>query len=111
MRMRLIFAVAIAASTAACGSLTLHRVMTGNAQQPIDPYAVRVLLADAAVPPSFQEVAIVEAIGRGTDADLEHVVAGLRQEAAALGCTYVVHVRIDQGSGTATGTGTCGIAP
>jgi hypothetical protein len=111
MRNTLIFTVIAALSTTACGSLSTHRVMTGNAQAPVAPSSVRVLLADAPVPASFAEVAIVESIGRGTYADLEHVIAGLQQEAARLGCTYVVHVRVDQGSGTATGTGTCGIAP
>jgi hypothetical protein len=61
--------------------------------------------------PEFEEVAILQAVGKAGHADLEHVVKGLRTEAAKLGCTAVVNVKVDQGDGTASGTGICARIP
>jgi len=57
------------------------------------------------LPQNFEEVGIVQAIGRGTEADMPHVIEGLRQQAASLGCDTVIRVKVDQGSTVASGTG------
>jgi hypothetical protein len=61
-------------------------------------------------PPAFVEVAIVQAVGHGWNANLAEVINGLRFEAARLGCDIVIHVRVDQGGSTTSGTGIAGRA-
>ena len=91
---------------AACGTTTTHSVLTGA---PGRPHAgdVGILMGDDAVPAGLTEVGLVQAIGHGTNADLEHVVDGLKEKARELGCTVVAKVKVDQGSSTASGTGIC----
>lgn len=90
----------------ACGSTTTHSVITGS---PGSPHAgdVQILMGDDPPPAGLTEVGIVQAIGNGTNADLEHVIAGLKVKARELGCTVVAKVKVDQGASTASGTGIC----
>ena len=90
----------------ACGTTTTHSVITGSAGAP-RAGDVRILMGDEAPPTGMTEVGIVQAVGRGTHADLEHVVAGLKEKALSLGCTVIAKVKIDQGASTASGTGIC----
>jgi hypothetical protein len=48
------------------------------------------------VPSGYVEVSLVQAVGFGTHADLEHAVDGLRVQAVELGCEAVVNVRVDR---------------
>ena len=96
----------LAALLSACGSTTTHHVLTG-VQGPPHGGDVLIVLQGQTPPPGGQEVGVVQAIGRGTHADLAHVVDGLKQEAARLGCTAVINVKVDQGASTASGTGVC----
>lgn len=100
---------AVIGSLAACAYTTRHRVVTGR---PGAPYAgeVALYMAGAAAPP-YEEVAIVQAVGQGAHADLEHVVNGMKREAAELGCNALTNVKIDQGSNTASGTAICARVP
>jgi hypothetical protein len=92
----------------ACGRVWTNHVMTG-------PYhgqyqgEVRVIMEGQPAPPGFQEVALVQAQGSGTKADMANVIAALRGEAARVGCNYVIQVRVDQGAGQASSTGVCGV--
>ncbi len=89
---------------AACSRTQTHHVLTGT---PGAPYSgdVRIVMENAEVPKGVEEVAIVQAQGFGGHADLEHVLAGLTDEAKKLGCDMVVRVRIDQGATQASATG------
>ena len=89
-----------------CGTTQTYHVMTGY---PGPPHGgdVAVFLLGQPGPPGLVEVGIVQAVGTGMEADLAHVVAGLKSEAAKLGCVAIVNMKIDQGSSTASGTGTC----
>ena len=89
---------------AGCGWTTTHVVMTGTAGAPYQG-EVRIVLESAPVPTGLEEVAIVQAVGRGMEADLEHILAGLKDQARTLGCDTVVRVHIDQGNGTASASG------
>jgi hypothetical protein len=94
---------------AACQQpMRLSHVMTGHARAP-HPGGVRLHMEAEPVPEGFREIAIVQAITYGREADLAHVVRGLRERSAALGCTAIVRVHIDQGSTTASGNGVCGV--
>jgi hypothetical protein len=97
--------VAGLATIAGCGTLQTHHVLTGPPGPPRGD--VRVVLQGQPVPADMQEVAIVQAVGTGPYARLENVIGGLTAEAGQLGCSAVVNVKIDQGSTTASGTGTC----
>lgn len=92
----------------ACGTTTTHAVLTGSPGAPAGPGGgVQIVMGDEQPPQGMTEVGIVQAIGHGTHADLEHVVAGLQEKARELGCTVVAKVKIDQGASTASGTGVC----
>ncbi len=101
---RLAASVALA-SIAACGHTNTHRVVTGQTGAP-HRGDVALYMAGTSAPP-FDEVAIVQAVGNGAHADLEHVVAGLKEEAARLGCNALANVKIDQGTNAASGTAIC----
>jgi hypothetical protein len=94
----------LAASALGCGTLTTHHVLTGPRAGPYSGN-VRVVLEGVAEPPGLQEVAIIQAVGDGTRANLESLVSGLQEEAASLGCDIVVHVHVDQGSSKASASG------
>lgn len=95
------------AALVGCGTVTTHHVLSGP---PAAPHQgpVAIAMEGAPVPAELEEVAIVQAVGNGEMADLPHVIDGLKAEARSLGCTHVVRVRIDQGSGMASGSGVAG---
>lgn len=96
--------IPIALAALGCGSTSTYHVVTGTVGRPSrnDP---RVFLAGATLPSNYDEVAIVQAIGRGNQADIDHVFEGLRAEAASLGCDAVIGARSDHGDTQASGTG------
>ena len=105
---RLVIALFMLAVTS-CSTTKTHRVVTGS---PGAAHQGQVAVYMAGAPtPAYEEVAIVQAVGQGGHADLEHVVKGLRTEAASLGCNSIVNVKVDQGGGTASGTAICARIP
>src|SRR5204863_1903224 len=88
----------------ACGTTTTHSVLTGTPGAPRSG-EIRIVMGDEAPPAGLTEVGIVQAIGHGTNADLEHVMAGLKEQALSLGCTVIAKVKIDQGASEASGSG------
>ncbi|HKO53991.1 MAG TPA: hypothetical protein VJV79_40060 [Polyangiaceae bacterium] len=90
----------------ACGTITTHSVLTGT---PGAPRAgeIRIVMGEEAPPPGLTEVGIVQAVGHGSNADLEHVIEGLKEKSLSLGCTVIAKVKIDQGATKASGTGVC----
>ncbi|MDP3213304.1 MAG: hypothetical protein Q8S73_04320, partial [Deltaproteobacteria bacterium] len=93
----------LAALSAGCGSTYVQRFVLGAPGAP-HSRPVRTILAGDPVPPS-RPVALVQATGRGLNADLPHIIEGLRAEAQRLGCDAVVQVRIARAHSTATATG------
>lgn len=93
----------VALLLAACGSTTTFRMVIGPAG-PAHRRDVQVFLTSMPLPSDYVEVAVVEAIGRGDQADVAHVMEGLRVEAATLGCDAVIHAQVDQGSTLVVGT-------
>jgi hypothetical protein len=91
----------------ACGSTRTFRVLTGQPAAPHDR-GVTIQMAGGPDPAvNMREIAIVQAFGSGTNADLEHVIDGLTREAQRLGCDAVIRVRVDQGSSGASANGVC----
>jgi hypothetical protein len=98
-------AVVLALLVAACGTTNRYRVLTGVPGPAGNQAEVAFVPEGRGLPASFTEVAIVQAVGHGTHADLTHVLEGLRVEAASLGCNAVVRMRIDRGATMAYGSG------
>lgn len=93
----------LASLSLGCGTTAVqHHLLSA----PGAPHArpVRTILEGDPAPRS-QPVALVQATGRGLNADLPHLIEGLRAEAQHLGCDAVVQVRIARGSSVATATG------
>ena len=88
--------------------MKLSHVMTGRARV-AHHGQVAVHMESEAVPAGFREIALVQATAYGNEADLAHVVSGLRDRASILGCTTIVRVRVDQGQTTASANGVCGV--
>jgi hypothetical protein len=95
---------ALATTLVACGSLTTHYVLTGRPQAAYTG-DVQIVLEGATAPPNLYEVAIVQAVGGGTKANLEDLVDGLKEQARQLGCDIVVRVHVDQGDSVASASG------
>src|SRR5262249_37784434 len=99
--------VLLAASLGACSYTTTSHVVTGT-PGPARGGEIRIVMSGVEAPAGFAEVAILQAVGVGGNADLPHLVRGLKAEAAALGCDVVINVKIDQGATAASATGVAG---
>ena len=90
-----------------CGHVETHAAML-RAPQPPTGHTVELYVADQA-PPSrpFYDIAILQAIGFGSEANPEDVTRALTSKAALLGCDAVVRVFIDIGYSRAHASGVC----
>ena len=104
----LVGATALAsAALAGCGHTESHAALLRAPQAPTAG-KVELYVADQAAPTRpFYEVAIVQAIGFGADANPEDVAHALTDKAAALGCDAVVRAYIDIGYTRAHAAGVC----
>ena len=99
--------VLVSTALAACGHTESHAALL-RAPQPPTVGKVELYVADQAAPTRpFYEVAIVQAIGFGADANPEEVAHALTDKAAALGCDAVVRAFIDVGYTRAHAAGVC----
>jgi len=109
-RMRISAGIAIAIGGLAlvgCGHTETHQAMLRNAQVPTGR-TVELYLADRPTPDrAFYEIAIVQAIGFGSDAHPEDVARALTTKAGTLGCDAVVRAHIDVGYSRAHAAGVC----
>jgi hypothetical protein len=97
----------LVATAAGCGHTETHAALL-RAPQPPSGKAVELYVADQALPARpFYDVALVQAVGFGTEANPEDVARALTVKAAALGCDAVVRVSIDLGYTRAHGAGVC----
>ncbi len=98
--------VGLALVFAGCGYTELHEVVlrtpTAPSGRPIEIYMY------GQVPPRpFFEIALLQAIGHGADANLADLVKGLTNRATQLGCDAVIRVQIEQGTTMAHAFGVC----
>lgn len=97
----------LALAVAGCGHSETHAAML-RAPQPRTGHAVELYLADQASPARpFFDIAIVQAIGFGSEATPEAVAHALTEKAGALGCDAVVRASIDVGYSRAHAAGVC----
>jgi hypothetical protein len=90
-----------------CGHTETHQAMLRNAQAPTGK-PVELYMADQPTPARpFYEIALVQAIGFGSDAHPEDVARALTEKAGLLGCDAVVRTFIDIGYSRAHAAGVC----
>lgn len=104
MRRTALLFVALGIAGCVSATATAEHVLTGT---PRAAYAgsVKVVMDGVQAVGEFEEVAIVSATGRGTNASLPAVLGALQADAASLGCDAIIRVRYDRGVESATATG------
>jgi hypothetical protein len=100
------FLVAAALAVAGCGHTETHAAML-RAPQPRTSKVELYVMGQAPPARPYYEIALVQAIGFGSDATPEDVAHALNEKAASLGCDAVVRVYIDVGYSRANASGTC----
>lgn len=99
-------ALVLAASVAtACGHSELHEVVFRTAPRTVGP--VEVYLVGQAPSRPFDELALLQLVSSGDQAEPAVVLAALSQRASELGCDALVRVRIDVGLTTTNAYGVC----
>lgn len=96
--------VALLTLSAGCGTILTAHAIIGRGG-PAHTRPVEIVLVGQRASRNYEEVAVVQAIGRGDQGDAAHVLDGLRREAAALGCDAVLAVRVDVGTRQASAVG------
>jgi len=103
---RVILALGLVGTTACGGFTETHEVLL-RAPSPPTGRGVELYVAEQTPPRPFWEIAMLQAIGHGGDANMEDVTKALAARAAHFGCDAVVHVRVEQGYGMAHAFGVC----
>jgi hypothetical protein len=89
-----------------CGHTEVHQVLlrvpTGKVS-----YDAELYLGDQNPRRPYYEMALIQAIGYGADANLEDVTDALRERGRYFGCDGLIRVRVDQGYSMAHGFGVC----
>lgn len=103
----LTLALAALALASGCGHSETHVAMLRKPAPPVG-HPVELYLADQLPPPRpMIDIALVQAVGFGSDSNAEDVVAALTRRAAALGCDAVTRVYVDVGYSRAHAAGVC----
>jgi hypothetical protein len=102
----LLLAGALAAAVAGCGFTEMHEVVL---RQPPGPAAhdVDVYMRGQALARPFFELALLQAVGHGSDANLEDLLKALVDRARALGCDALADTQVDQGISAAHAFAVC----
>lgn len=96
---------ALALASTACGYTELHEALLRPASAPTN--RVEIYLGDTLPPRPFYEVALVQVLGYGSDADVEDLNGALQARGRGLGCDGLVRVRFDLGRSIGQGYGVC----
>lgn len=103
---RVVFACTAATTALGCGHTDTYAFMLRPAERPTSQVALYLSDREALTRP-YYEVAIVEAVGFGGDANAEDVARALSDKAGTLGCDAVVRATIDVGYSRAHAAGVC----
>ena len=90
----------------ACGFSEIHEVAL-RAPEPPSGHTVEIYMGTQAPPRPFYEVALLQVVGHGSEANLADLVKALTTRAALRGCDAVLRVQIDQGYGLAHAFAVC----
>ena len=99
-------AVPVLLAVSGCGYTEAHEVIL-RAPSAASGHPVEVYMMGQPPPRPFYEIALLQAIGHGADANLEDLVKSLTQRASSLGCDAIVRVGVDQGYSIAHGFAVC----
>lgn len=103
----LVAVLAASSTTLGCGHTETHAAML-RAPEPVSSHTVELYLADQATPARpYYDIAFVQAIGFGSDANPEDVTKALTDKAGALGCDAVIRATVDLGYSRAHAAGVC----
>lgn len=92
---------------AGCGHTEAHQALLRSAPAPTGR-PVELYMAEQPPPPRpFYEIALVQAIGFGTESHPEDVARALTEKAGALGCDAVLRATVDIGYSRAHAAGVC----
>jgi len=92
---------------AACGHTETHQAMFRAPERPTG-VPVQLYLADQPLPTRpYYEIALVQAVGFGSEAHPDDVAGALTEKASKLGCDAVVRTFLDQGYSRANASGVC----
>jgi hypothetical protein len=105
MKRSLAVVSALAFAATGCGYTELHEAVLRPPTPPTT--SVELYLGDQNPNRPFYEVALVEAFGYGTDANMEDLSAALRGRGGNLGCDAILRARFDIGQSMAHGYGVC----
>ena len=100
------FSLFLAVFLSGCGSTEVHQVFLRQPSM-IAHRDIEVYVTGAPPKRAYYDIAILQAIARGSDADVEHVTHAIANRAARLGCNAVVRLHIELGAARAHGTGVC----
>lgn len=104
---RVLLAASLVFVAVGCGHTETHQAMF-RAPEPPTGKPVELYLADQPLPTRpYYEIALVQAVGFGSEARPDDVAAALTEKAAKLGCDAVVRTFIDQGYSRANAAGVC----
>lgn len=96
-----------ALAAAGCGSTEVHQVLLREpTMQPAPAIEMYVVGGKPPARP-YYEVALLQAIGHGSDADVEDVTRAIANRGARLGCDAVVRVHVELGNTRAHASGVC----
>lgn len=99
------YVLASALVIAGCGYTEIHDAVLRPTPGPTSK--VEVYVGDQRPSRPFYEVALVEAFGYGSEADVEDLTAALESRAKAIGCDALLRTRFDIGHSIAHGYGVC----
>lgn len=88
-----------------CGYTELHEAVLRSTPGPTSK--VEIYVGDQRPARPFYEIALVEAFGYGSEADVEDLTAALEGRAKSIGCDALVRTRFDLGQSVAHGYGVC----
>jgi len=97
--------VACAMAVLGCGFTETHEVVLRSAPPRVGDVAV--FMAGQRVERPFYELALVQAVGHGSEANGEDAVRGLVERGRALGCDAIVQVQVDEGYTLGHAAGVC----
>lgn len=90
-----------------CGHTETHHALFRQPESPTG-HTVELYMADQPIPARpYYEIALVQAVGFGSDAHPEDIASALSEKAGKLGCDAVVRVFLDQGYSRANASGVC----
>lgn len=99
--------LAASALALGCGHTESH-VAVLRKPEPATGRSAELYLADQAAPSrAYYEIALVQAVGFGSDANAEDVTRALTTKASGLGCDAVVRAYVDVGYSRAHAAGVC----